>query len=208
MDQATLKSPKGQSDAQHLQSNEHRLIYSPDPPESIRSCLLSEFLLNCINCHVSTKIFYNSMVLWFCFLFTFLLNMGEHKHSIKVFNIYTFKWFCFLCQTSLMLGGFNSLTLSCWGGWLKSVPSKRVLTRVPSKFVEQNFLPIWQGNNGMGSFTWGMPRVYGICSKDELVTPKTNAWASTPIPHPWCCELAISRMKRGGVEVIMPSCIF
>ena len=38
--------------------------------------------------------------------------MGEQKHSIKVFNIYIYTGFCFLCQALLMLGGFNSLTLS------------------------------------------------------------------------------------------------
>ena len=49
---------------------------------------------------------------------------------------------------------------------------------------------------------------HGICIQDEVVTQKLNAWASVPIPHPLCCELAISRIKRGGVEVIVAGCIF
>ena len=46
-----------------------------------------------------------------------------------------------------------------------------------------------------------------ICIQDEVFTPKIDAKASAPIPHTLCCELAISRMKRGGVDVIMASCI-
>ena len=47
--------------------------------------------------------------------------------------------------------------------------------------------------------------LHGICIHDKLIILKINAWASAPIPHPLCCELAISRMKRGGVEVIVAS---
>ena len=43
---------------------------------------------------------------------------------------------------------------------------------------------------------------HGICIQDEMVTAKINAQASAPISHPPCCELAISRTKRGGVEII------
>ena len=49
---------------------------------------------------------------------------------------------------------------------------------------------------------------HGICIQDEVVTPKIDAWTSTPVPHPPFCELAISRIKRGGFEVIMASHIF
>ena len=35
-----------------------------------------------------------------------------------------------------------------------------------------------------------------------MVTPKIDAQANAPISHPPCCELANSRTKRGGVEVI------
>ena len=41
-----------------------------------------------------------------------------------------------------------------------------------------------------------------------MVTPKIDAWANAPISHPPCCELAISRTKKGGVEVIVAGPIF
>ena len=41
---------------------------------------------------------------------------------------------------------------------------------------------------------------HGICIQDRMVTPKINAWTSTSISHPPCCELVISRMNRGGVK--------
>ena len=41
---------------------------------------------------------------------------------------------------------------------------------------------------------------HGISVEDEVVTPKIDVWASTPISHPQSFELAISSMKRGGVE--------
>ena len=40
------------------------------------------------------------------------------------------------------------------------------------------------------------------------VTPKIDAWASAPISQPPCCELAVSRMKRGGAEEVMVSHVF
>ena len=49
---------------------------------------------------------------------------------------------------------------------------------------------------------------HGICIQDEVVTPKINAQASVPVPHPQFCELAISRMKKDGVEVIVAGHIF
>ena len=46
---------------------------------------------------------------------------------------------------------------------------------------------------------WGEHQEFhSVCIQDEVVTPKINAQASAPIPHPLCCELAISRTKRGG----------
>ena len=36
---------------------------------------------------------------------------------------------------------------------------------------------------------------------------KINAWVSAPISCPWSYEPAISRVKRGGVEFIIASCI-
>ena len=51
-------------------------------------------------------------------------------------------------------------------------------------------------------------KFFGICIQDDVVTSKIDAWASTPIPHPLCCELAIYRMKRGGVAVIVASHTF
>ena len=49
---------------------------------------------------------------------------------------------------------------------------------------------------------------HSICIKDEVVAPKINAQASTPVLHTPSCELAFSRMKRGGVEVITARCVF
>ena len=48
---------------------------------------------------------------------------------------------------------------------------------------------------------------HGICVQDGIVTPKIEAKASTPVSHPLCCELAVSRI-RGGVEEVMVSCVF
>ena len=33
--------------------------------------------------------------------------------------------------------------------------------------------------------------------------PKNDALASAPVSHPPCCELAVSRKKKGGVEEVM-----
>ena len=41
---------------------------------------------------------------------------------------------------------------------------------------------------------------HSISVEDEVVTPKVNVWASTPISCPQSYELAISSMKRGVVE--------
>ena len=49
---------------------------------------------------------------------------------------------------------------------------------------------------------------HSICIQERMVTPKIDAWASTTISHPLLCGLAVSRMKRDGVEVIMTSHIF
>ena len=48
----------------------------------------------------------------------------------------------------------------------------------------------------------------GISVQGEISTPEINAQASAPISHPQSYELAISRLKRGGVEVIMVGHIF
>ena len=49
---------------------------------------------------------------------------------------------------------------------------------------------------------------HGIYIQDEVVAPKIDAWASASISHPPCFEVANSRPKRGGVEVITVSHIF
>ena len=98
--------------------------------------------------------------LLFCPIFFFIVYKNVRMKTLnKIQCLYIYTGFRFLCQALLTLGSFNSLILSHWGGWPKPVPSKRVFTRVPSKFVEQDFLPIKQGNNGVGSLAWGMPRV-------------------------------------------------
>ena len=57
-----------------------------------------------------------------------------------------------------------------------------------------------------GTFHGECQEFHGICTQHEVVAPKVDAWTSAPIPHPLCCELAIYRMKRGGVEVIRDGC--
>ena len=47
-----------------------------------------------------------------------------------------------------------------------------------------------------------------ISVQDKIVTPIIDAQARSPILCPPNYQLAISRPKRGGVEVIMASCIF
>ena len=52
---------------------------------------------------------------------------------------------------------------------------------------------------------WGVLRVSQYLYSGQNGHSKIDAWDNTPVTHPSCCELAISRMKRGGVEVIMAS---
>ena len=49
---------------------------------------------------------------------------------------------------------------------------------------------------------------HSMSVQDEIVTPKIDAWASAHISHPQSYKLPISRLKRGGVEVIVASHIF
>ena len=46
---------------------------------------------------------------------------------------------------------------------------------------------------------------HGICIQDRMITPKFDSLVSAPISHPPCCEVAIPRMKRGGIEEVMVS---
>ena len=46
---------------------------------------------------------------------------------------------------------------------------------------------------------------HGIYIQDGIVTPKINAGDSTPISHTPCCEIAVSRIKRGRVEEVVVS---
>ena len=48
---------------------------------------------------------------------------------------------------------------------------------------------------------------HGISVQDESVTQKLMHGLTHHFPTPESYELAISRMKRGGVEFIMASCI-
>ena len=52
----------------------------------------------------------------------------------------------------------------------------------------------------------GTPCIHmDISVEDEAVTGKSIQGASTPVSHPGVYELAISRMKKSGVEFIMTS---
>ena len=44
---------------------------------------------------------------------------------------------------------------------------------------------------------------YSISVEGKMVTQKFDVWASAPFSCPQRYELAISRMKRGGVEFIV-----
>ena len=58
------------------------------------------------------------------------------------------------------------------------------------------------------SFAWVMPGVPWYLYLGHMVTPKIDAQANAPVLNPPCCKLAISRMKRGGVEEVVASHIF
>ena len=46
---------------------------------------------------------------------------------------------------------------------------------------------------------------HNISVEGKGVTPKIDAWTSTPISCPQSYEIAVSRMKRGGVGFIVAS---
>ena len=151
------------------------------------------------------------MALWLAILsyVLFLLNMWEQKHLIKVLqHLNSDTEFCLFCQALFMLDGLNSLTLLHLGWWLKPVPSQGFSQRFQVSLESRGFLSIWLGNNGMGPLVWEMLEFHGICIQEGIVTPRINAWASAPISHTPCWKLAISRMKRGGVEKVMVSRVF
>ena len=50
---------------------------------------------------------------------------------------------------------------------------------------------------------WDARSSHGISVEGKGVAQKINAWTCTPISCPQSFELAISRMKRGGVEFII-----
>ena len=85
------------------------------------------------------------IVLW-CFNFTLsyvflriFIKMSKLNHLIKVLQcLYIYIKFYSLCQAFLTPGGFNSSTLSCWGGWPKSVHLPVVFTKVLNWLVEHD----------------------------------------------------------------------
>ena len=48
---------------------------------------------------------------------------------------------------------------------------------------------------------------HGIHVEDKRVMPKVDVWSSTPVSCLQSFELEISKMKRGGVEFVIASCI-
>ena len=48
---------------------------------------------------------------------------------------------------------------------------------------------------------------HGINVEDELVIQRSMQWLGLPFPSPKFYDLAISRTKKGGVELIMAGCI-
>ena len=60
----------------------------------------------------------------------------------------------------------------------------------------------------------GVPKIgntgcfFSICVQDGMIILKIDAWARVSILYPPCFELAISRVKRGGIEEIVISHIF
>ena len=130
--------------------------------------------------------------------------MSEQKHLIKIHCLYIYTWFCSLCQALLTLGGFNSLTLSHWGGWPRTVPSQKVSTGFQVSLYSRISYLLGRVKTVWGPLYGKCHEVCGICIQDEVVTQ--NIGQNTHSIPP-CCELAISRMKRGGVDVIMAGCI-
>ena len=58
------------------------------------------------------------------------------------------------------------------------------------------------GQQWCGSLAWGMPRVSQHLYSGSSGHSKNQCTGQCTHSTPPCCELAISRMKRGGVEVI------
>ena len=104
------------------------------------------------------------------------------------------------------------------GDWISSIPwhwrglepSPLMFSlRVPSWLSEQDFLPIWQGYFGRGLLHGGMPGVLTVSVFRLKVSPQKLMLRLVPLFHaPHSYKHAISRPKRGGVEVIMASHIF
>ena len=83
----------------------------------------------------------------------------------------------------------------CTGGRYRATS---ILGRVHAAFFKHRNLP------NIGN-AWSF---LGISVPDRMTIPKIDAWASAPISHTPCFELAISRQKRGGIKEVMVSCIF
>ena len=100
----------------------------------------------------------------------------------------------------------NSPTLLHWRRWLGLVPLQ-IFTESSKLALRAGFdrgTLVWDPLHGEHQEFYS----HNISVQDEKITPKIDAQSSTPVSHPQSYELAICRMKRGGVEVIMVGHIF
>ena len=103
------------------------------------------------------------------------------------------------------LGGFNIFSLSHWGegGQSQSLPRGFSL-EFQVNLKSRIFYPFSRVTVVWGPLHGECQECHGICIQDEVVTLKIDAWASAPFPYPMYYELAMSRMKRGGVISYRP----
>ena len=145
----------------------------------------------------------------FCFFFLYSVtkwqNRNTKKNSSTFIHLYRV---CFLCQASLMLGGLNSITLWHLGCWIKPVPSKGFSLRFQVSFRVEVFCLFDRVTMALSSLYGECQEFHGICIQEGIGTLKIDAGANAPVSHPLYCELAISRIKRCGVEEVMVSLVF
>ena len=94
------------------------------------------------------------------------------------------------------VGDSNNLTLPHERGQLPTVPS---MFQVSIQGRGLSY-PFGRVTTVLGPLHGDARSSYSISVADEGVPPKINVQASTPVSKPQSYEVAISSMKRGGVE--------
>ena len=123
--------------------------------------------------------------------------------------MYIYTEFC--VKSCSQVGDSNGLTLFCWGKQLIPAPSNHLdwhalMPAKCSKVVYRAGLyPSSRVMMAQGPLCGDTRSSQDINVRDEMVTQIIYVWASTLISCPQHYELAISRMKRGGVQFIIAS---